>query len=607
MSDNESTSNTPDNSAEDSESDAFNSASESLQMYSVRKRKTAGSRTASQSEFKRSKSLYNDDYRAMFNSTVNELTRKQSSMTDHRLQQSQIGVTLWSSEEKAAFFHALARKGRHDIRGIATDVGTKNESEVYVYSDMLQKATVEQQTYCTRKSLLDTSSLEAALEVQESCCAALDLAADALSALQQNEEEKDAKKKHKDLALLTPRIARWIEHRMAVPEGGKKEIIEQIPAATILNLVNFLALSKRFFMNSVVAEDNWRSYTGRRTKSPSIMYTAFSDFHTLLISVTQRLVQSTLFFARSRLRAMSGSRPRLHVRQRDVIAAINVLGMKIDAKMFWARAARKCKLRVYDRVRHRQVFGKRYSYTALEKILSPSMFSNDSDADSPGMSKHSSTSGSGKGPSQRDLSVSALDDSISLDSMSVDGGRSNALSNDENLSGNPLHFITDVDNEHEGHEELQDAYAEALDQQASCNEERRLWEMLGKDPAEKKEPANVKLPKDPFPTRKTEDELLDWSKLIDYADDWEKLETPVFESSFASDPGFTEDVDLASGLISSGPSSESLVYDVISEADHKFAFNEDANSEGATKSRDAYASSSYDTKHGAKTDDSGAN
>ena len=607
MSDHESTSNTPDNSAEDSELDAFNSASESSQMYSVRKRKTAGSRTASQSKFKRSKSLYNDDYRAMFNNTVNELTRKQSSMTDHRLQQSQIGVTLWSSEEKAAFFHALARKGRHDIRGIATDVGTKNESEVYVYSDMLQKATVEQQTYCTRKSLLDTSSLEAALEVQESCCAALDLAADALSALQQSEEEKDAKKKHKDLALLTPRIARWIEHRMAVPEGGEKEVVEQIPAATILNLVNFLALSKRFFMNSVVAEDNWRSYTGRRTKSPSIMYTAFSYFHTLLISVTQRLVQSTLFFARSRLRAMSGSRPRLHVRQRDVIAAINVLGMKIDAKIFWARAARKCKLRVYDRVRHRQVFGKRYSYTALEKILSPSMFSNDSDADSPGMSKHSSASGSGKGPSQRDLSVSALDDSISSDSRSVDGGRSIALSNDENLSGNPLHFITDVDNEHEGHEELQDAYTEALDQQASCNEERRLWEMLGKDPAEKMEPANVKLPKGPFPTRKTEDELLDWSKLIDYADDWEKHETPVFESSFASDPGFTEDVDLASGLISSGPSSESLVYDVISEADHKFVFNEDADSEGATKSRDAYASSSYDNKHGAKTDDSGAN
>ena len=568
-------------SVQDSQSDVLKSSSESSEKSSTssydrsgsrgrpRKRKTTETLTSSQPGLKRLKFSYNDDYRGLLNSAIEEIASTTSPGTGNLLQESQIGVTVWSSEEKRAFFRALSRRGRQDIRGIATDVGSKSESEVYVYSDMLYKAAVDQQIYENCKNFLDTSKIEAALEIRGDCCAALDLAAEAVSALQQNEEERVEKKRHKELALLTPRIARWVEHSLVVPEGGKEEVSNQIPAASLLKLMNFLALSKRFFMNSVIAEDNWRSYTGKKTRSPSIMYTAFSDFHALSISITQRLVQSSLFFAMSRLRVMSASghyTPQPHVKRRDVMAALNVLGMKTDARAFWARAARRCKLRVYDKVRHRQVFGKRYSYVEVERILSSSIIS---DPENPEITAKDATASTPReGRTLTGSSASASEGSVSSDSMPIDFDGSSALSSDEDLSATSLDPANKQNRMQEGHDQLQDAYAEALDQQASRDEERRLWEMLGEDPAGEMEPVDVKLPKRPFPNQKYKEELLNWKQWVDYAGDWEIHETSVFRSGFANDQEFKEGVDSAAGLTSPGISSESLVNDESTEEEH---------------------------------------
>ena len=608
MSDSGSNFNVLQHSAQASQSDTFDSVSESSERSSAlsydsskgrgrpRKRAPTEALTGSQSRSKRPRFWYNDDYRGLFNSTVDEITSNKSSKTDDLLQESQIGVTVWSSEEKGAFFHSLTRRGRHDIRGMATDIGTKSESEVYIYSDMLNKAVVGQQIYQTRKNLLDTSNIEAALEVQGDCCAALDLAAKALSALHQNEEEIAEKKKYKEFALLTPRIARWTERCMVEPERGEEEVSHQIPAARVLNLTNFLTLSKRFFMNSVIAEDNWRSYTGRRARSPCIMYTAFSDFYALMISIAQRLVHSSLFFAMSRLRAVSASghyMPKSYVRRGDVKAAINVLGMKTDAKVFWARVARRCKLRVYEKIRHRQVFGKRYSYVELEKFLSTSRTS---DLDTPEMTKDACTSMPRSGRAIVSSSESPSDDSNLSDSTSVDDGGSSALSNDEELSATPLPFLNNHNHKQEGHDDLQDAYAEALDQQAGRNEEQRLWEMLGEDPTERMELADVKLPKSPFPNRRNNDELLDWRSSVDYAGDWELHETQVFECSIANNEGFKRDVDLAAGLTSSESGSGSLINEVTTESEHGSDSDEVADGDIATKNDGAHTASAQENE-----------
>lgn len=602
-------------SVQDSLSEALISASESSEKFSSssydrsssrgrrRKRKTTENSTSSRTGFKRSKPFYNDDYRRLFNSTVKEIASNKSlsSETEDPLQESQIGITLWSSEEKGAFFRALASRGRQDVRGIASDIGSKSESEVHVYSDMLYKAAVEEQINGNRKSLPDTSKLEATLEVRGDCCAALDLAAEALSAFQQNEEEKAEKKRHKDLALLTPRIARWVERCITVAGGGQEEVSRQLPAADLLNLMNFLALSKRFFMNSVIAEDNWRSYIGRKNKTPSMMYTAFSDFHALSISITHRLVQSSLFFAMSRLRAMSASGrylPRAHVRRRDVIAALNVLGMKTDAKAFWARAARKCKLRVYDKVRHRQVFGKRYSYVEVERILCSSMVS---DPDSPEKMAHDAkTSTSRKGRTLKESSASASEASGSSDATPFGSDGSSALSIDEEPSVRPLSPTEKQDHRQEDRDHLQDAYMEALDEQASRNEESRLWEMLGEDPAKKMEPVNGKQPKGSFPTRRVKEELFDWRAWVDYAGDWETLGSPVPGSILANNRGSKQEVYSAAGLTSSESSSGSCVKDGSTEEEHELDSDEDPNGNSTTNDDGASTTSADSAKHRTK-------
>lgn len=543
-----------------------------------RENKSTKRLTSSQPGVKGLKSLYNDDYRELFNSTVLEIASNRPEEANDLLQESQIGVTVWSAKEKGAFFCSLARRGRQDIRGIANDIGSKSESEVYVYSDLLCKAAADQQIYEHRKNLLDTSKLEAALEVGEDCCAALNIAAEALSGLQQIEEEISERKRHKDFALLTPRIARWVERGIVGPEEGMEEVSQQIPAASLLNLANFLVLSKRFFMNSVVAENNWRSYSARKNQSPSIMYTAFSDFHALSISITQRLVQSSLLMALSRLRAVSasGHKPRSHVRRRDVIAALNVLGMKINAKSFWATAARRCKLRVYDKVRHRQVFGKRYSYMEIERILSSSPEMTAKDA-SPSISRRAR-----RGRALPKSSASASERSVSSDPISIEADDSGALSDDGDLSATPSDPTNEQDHSQEGRDQVQDGYTEARDQQASHNEERQLWKMLGEDSIEEVEPVHVEQSKGPLPTRKDNEELSDWRDWVDYAGIWETYETLVSRSKFANDRGFEEHDISAAGLTSSESSVEGLVSMETSEEEHESDSEEDSDGSSVT-------------------------
>ena len=577
MSDSGSNYDTLNQSFQDSESEPRHSASDSPDKSLAsfhgrstsrgrpRKRKVKQNIRSSQHRSKRLKSSYNDDYRVLFNSTVKEVESKSSSETDDLLQESQIGVTIWSSEEKAAYFRSLARRGRQDIQSIATDIGSKSESEVCVYSDILLNAAMGQQNYETHEKLLKTSDLKAALEVRGDCCATLDLAAEALSALRQIEEETTEKKRHKDLALLTPKIARRVERCVAVDNESNDEVSQRIPAANMLNLLNFLELSKRFFMNSVIVEDNWRSYATRGNKSPSILYTAFSDFHAISISITQRLVQSTLFFAMSRLRALSASgqsQPRSQVRRRDVIAALNVLGMKPDAKAFWAGMARKCKLRVYDKVRQRQVFGKRYSYVEVERLLGPSRISDRDSSEI--MAEDVNTSRSRESPALTVSSATTSKESFWSDSTSTEADGSNPQSNDESLLEKPL----DSTQRQDSHGPLPDADLESLDQQASLNEERRLWEMLGNDPAEKMQPVDLKLFSGPISRRGHKEHLSDWRDGLDYAEEWETHDTLAYKNKFANNQSFTKHADLAAGLANPESSSDSSVDNESTDEEH---------------------------------------
>ena len=485
-----------------------------------------------QARVKRLKPFYNDKYRVLLNSIVKDITSRDSSNVAP-LPPNQIGVTIWSPEEKATFFLVLARRGRHDIKGIAADIGSKSESEVYTYLELLQNATGEQNAHVHRKQLLKIDDMEPALEVSQQCCAALDLAAEAVSVLQYKEEEKTERQEHASLSLLTPTLAKWANRSLHAGEEGEQEVLQAVPAATLLNLRSFLTLSKRVFMNSSVTENNWRTYAERR-QSPSITYTAFSDTHTLAITLTRRVIQSSLFFAMSRIRTMEKSgyyTPKQHVKARDVVAALNVLGMEANGRKTWIGTARKCRLHVYENVRRRKAQGKRYNYDEVEAILSKenlgsrgryrSRSAGNEDISQPSTDKSNPSSAEDvPGESNSSSDDSSTDKSGS--SLSDDG----ASSPDLPSSPSSKHSLTQ-----QRLEQVEDAYLEASDQQASKEEEKRLWEILGEDPSTKMDLEPIDLP--PLPRRANRPKSPDWTTWIDNSAEWENFETPVAASSFA--------------------------------------------------------------------------
>lgn len=469
-----------------------------------RKRKLEEASTQNQSRVKRLKKFYSDGYRQLFNATLQDIAAndsKEASRARNSLTPSQIGVTVWSPKEKNLFFRALARRGRHDVQGLAADLDSKSASEISVYLDLLQNAALERQLHGLRKGFPYASSTCAAAEIGQTCCAALDLASEALGVFQQREEEKREKTKHSEFALLTPRIATWVDRRLNAEAEGEDEVAQMVPAAGLLNLKNFLTLSKRFFMNSSNAEDNWRCYT-EKGKSPSIMYTAFSDLHALSVSITQRVVQSSCFIAMSRLRAMDTAgqyTSRRHVKRQDVVAALNVLSMQADGRNFWARTARKHNLRVFEKVRHQQAFGKEFSYEEVETILNPVI------------SKEPEISGSADTDLARDRGGN------SLNASSADS----SLSGDDDILG-PAPGNSDIESdEQERSEQSQDADVEANDQHEGQEEERRLWKVLGQEPAKSSELGHVQHLKKTSTRRRNREAPVDWKSWVNYIGEWE--------------------------------------------------------------------------------------
>lgn len=538
----------PESEFEDSEGSTSSSQGANSSRSRRKRRKVEKYTSDLQARVKRSKPFYNDKYRALLNSTVRDIVSTDFSEA-LPLPSTQIGVTIWSSEEKATFFLVLARRGRHDIKGIAAAIGSKSESEVYTYLELLQKATTEQNAHVRRKHLLQIDEIKPALEVSQQCCAALDLAAEAVSVLQHKEEERIERQEHASLSLLTPTVAKWANRSLHAGEEGEKEVSQALPAATLLNIRSFLTLSKRVFMNSSVKENNWRTYAERR-QSPSITYTAFSDTHTLAISLTRRLIQSSLFFAMSRIRTLGTSghySPKQHVKARDVVAALNVLGMEANGRKIWIGTARKCRLRVYENVRHQKADGKRYSYKEVEAILSKD------DLGSRGRYRSRSAGNEDVSQSPTDKSnASSAEDvpeesgSSSPDHSSTDESKSSFSDDGASSTNLPSSPSSEHNLTQQRLEQAEDAYLEASDQKASREEEKRLWEILGEDPSTKMDLEPIDLPA--VPRRANREKLVDWTTWIDYSAEWENFETPVAASSFAENHRLGRRHEVASGL-----------------------------------------------------------
>ena len=489
-----------------------------------KKRKAQDEKTRG-SHLKRLRTFYNDGYRNLLNDTMNEIVKKTASDELKRVEAGQIGITRWSVEEKEIFFSALATKGKDNHLGVAADIGTKTELEVLVYLQLLQSATIDHHLHDRRQQLSGLSDIPGAFEIGKDCCDALDLAADALGVLQEKMERDAEIEKYGNLGLLDTRTAQLVEGHFHQGEDDEKEVSRVLPAAQLLNLKSHLKLSSHLFMNSNDAEYNWRSYVGRN-EGPSILHTAFSDFHSLAVSVTRRLIQSTLFFAMSRLRAMNTPNytHQQHVRREDVTAALNVLGMKHTAHSYWAGVAKRCNLDVYEDLKRKTVEGKKLDYEEVERRLNqPRRYKTKSAATTPeGNDRYSSTSAR-RSVHENNFSISehTSEDLTEATASTYDSEFSHRqCRNNASTSAIP--------------EQDQDVYAEAIDLQASHLEEQRLWKMLSQEAPERTQLRETKLPKNPGANRKSREDLDDWRGWVSYVGEWEAHEIPISASELTT-------------------------------------------------------------------------
>ena len=539
---------------------------------------------------RKASSFYNDNYRLLLNSMIEDAVDgriwDEQSKFRRRLQITQIGLTEWSWEEKEDLFNAVARLGQHNTRGIAEAIGSKTEVEVVAYRDLLQEGILEHLRKVGEIELLKYTELPAAVEVSVECCTVLDKAGDSLQMRQNDFEEKDEKKIWGALWQLTQQDGLWVREQFASGEGGEKAVEEKIPSGVLLRLETWLELSERIFMNPAPphAEDNWRSLA-EGEEEPSIRHTAFRDFHNLAVSITRRLIQTSIFYATSRLRAMDqktfSNKPCIKIK--DVQTAIEVLEMQRNSAKFWQTAARRNNLNV------RRIDGRRkessndgyMSYHDVEKELSsrnldftettpsPSM---DEDMDEAQVQEKADERAQIAKPlvlsiSSTSISTRELDSEDSHDpswdtsrapttpSTSPDEGIHPSDQDFDPIYTNAAHVLRQREKRRELHN-LQDAYAEAFDRKQSLTEEKDLWIMLNLDPPESVNPEEIILPKRPPIDRGTFNEHLYERPHWRVWPEWETLRAPVEEQAFKRRKIMREPRDppsRTSGSIGSGP------------------------------------------------------
>ncbi len=127
----------------------------------------------------------------------------------------------------------------------------------------------------------------------------------------------------------------------------RKAAPANLKSISLFKVGRWLTLSQRVFMNAAEPDYNWKYLPGRR--APAIRATALEDFRSLLISLTRRLVATSLSMAESRARSKGVYyTTRRRVRRRDVEAATASLGLKTNSKDFWAKCARRLGIHVHD-------------------------------------------------------------------------------------------------------------------------------------------------------------------------------------------------------------------------------------------------------------------
>jgi len=471
-------------------------------IYRPRKRKLE--KPASEHRAKRLKPYQNTKYRELLNSDIQDAATKMIRGANREsLPQTQLGISIWTSQEKDRFFEALRRLGRDNIRGIAERIGSKSEQEVQEYILLLHQGLMEKRG---QGRVFPLTKILAATEISDECCAVLERAGQAVASRQELHEERTEKGKWGDIWLVTDSVGRRLD-RYRREDDAEVDIDQVLPATNLLHLRTWLELSSRVFMNSDV-DENWNDVAEKGEK-PAVRATAFEDFHSLTVSYTRRLISSTLFCAMSREKATNSKKVKhAEIKPEDVDAAIAILKAQKNSNDFWVKCARRNKLRVIDA--ESSDAEEAMTYDTVESALQ-------------------STTTSDLTPTEQQSdasSVSSLDSDRGYESeaISLSGYETDASNRQERAQKRALSHLAAL--------RAEEAQLESFDMQVSNEEEMTLWEILEQET--------------PFPFEIVKHEDADervkgvreerdgehWREWTERVGIWEVLESPVPEEAF---------------------------------------------------------------------------
>lgn len=513
---------------DEDEVDASSSA-ESQDLRSPLKRPLDDA-TAVYRPFKRHRSELNFGYLELLNEEIQAAAQRILFGDQEPLPASQIGLTAWSPAEKQSFFEAVARLGKHDLPGIAATVGSKSVAEVSQYLLHLQEACDARRQQVSR-SILELAEYPAAVEISQQCCHAQEEAADEISLKQEVREEMREQSRWGDIWDVTPKVAKKLSRDVHLHSQDAHTSNDVPQFAQFFHLSNWLELSARMFMNSSVPANNWKSID---EDPPSVWATTFDDFYSLAVSVTRRLVQTTLFMAMSRIRSKTaiGWKIRDMVQPQDVEAAISSLNMALKSTDAWIGSARRLRLDVYEDPPEgeEEPDEDRMTYEEVERALS--------DGATSGPQKQAQPNP----PLLTQLSHSE-DEEDAFSDASADSSRSVSPADDEEREVDMEtrevleSTIGDIRPDKATRkalraciatDRLKERQAEEVDQHASYKAEVEMWNVLQKKP-----PMDLPKKQDPGPPRRSTQSMdnffpsgRDWARKLLYYSEWETLPQP---------------------------------------------------------------------------------
>lgn len=505
---------------------------------------------------------YNDAYRILYNDLVQTVAGTNPSSELPQCKDSQLGATVWTAGEKDALFKALERLGRDNLPGLAIAVGTKSILEIRHFLLLLQNACVAR----AGKRDISLAEIPAAVEIGIVCERQLDAAGEGLATKQERFEASQEQKRYGERWLITSELADEIEiaakgsRASTVIESGDDDddlhvtndspLLREIPEANLIIPKSLLELSRNLFMNPSSGTSypwpNWRELASDIAPEPCMYRTAFRDLHTLVLSLTKRIMQTALIQATSRIRAQGWRAKKgvkLFVRSRDVHTALDLLGMSASKRQLFRGVPRRCRLRVTEGRYKARVL----RWDEVERILdTTSSRSTPLDSDTEAEShvaqaeqaefkSRAARSGTPL-PSARHISSddSADDHTGSSTHSAVEDTDSDVYEDlDESLEVSDAHTEAASGSDY-GSSEDELMGLEEIDKEATQREERRLWSILGDAPEDQKIETGTTSDEliRKIPGRKNMGEADDWRSWTRYHSVWEEMRSRIPETRF---------------------------------------------------------------------------